>query len=151
MGEIEVLYSPGTGKKWVIELNPRPWIQYALAVESQHDFLKCLLDGNDSDFTSGIKTGKRWMNFGTDLFFCFSRSVGQVRRGDLTFGAYLSSVLKANVFPVLCRHDLAPLWYSITRLFKMTTRSGRRGSKDLSPPSVYDEEGFPRPWETTIT
>ena len=97
VAEVEILRSHDTGGDYMIEINARPWIQYNLATQSGHDFLRFLLDPESYDPSREIKSGKAWINFWDDFFACFSRSVGLVRKGQVGLSEYLSSILRANV------------------------------------------------------
>jgi predicted ATP-grasp superfamily ATP-dependent carboligase len=96
IGEAEVLRVDATGRLFLIEINARPWLQYALAPASGHDFLGTLM-GRPRRMRR-IKDGRRWINFESDLFVAFSSSMGAVRRGELGLGSYLKSLLRANVY-----------------------------------------------------
>jgi predicted ATP-grasp superfamily ATP-dependent carboligase len=106
IGEAEVLRVEPSGKLYLIEINARPWLQYALAPASGHDFLGSLLDRPRS--TRRVKRGRRWIDLESDLYNCLSSSVGAVRRGELGLGSYLMSLLRANVYARLDLRDPAP-------------------------------------------
>ena len=111
IGEAEVLRIDATGQLFLIEVNARPWLQYALAPASGHDFLGTLL-GRPRPMRR-IKDGRRWINFESDLFVAFSSSIGAVRRGELGFRSYLKSLLRANVY---ARFDLRDPLPALRRL-----------------------------------
>lgn len=106
IGEAEILRVESTGKLYLIEINARPWLQYALAPASGHDFLGMLAGTPRS--TRRVKRGRRWIDLESDLFGAFSSSVGAVRRGELGLGSYLISLLRANVYSRLDLRDPAP-------------------------------------------
>jgi len=85
----------------LIEINARPWLQYALAPASGHDFLGALLGRPRA--MRRVTDGRRWIDFDSDVFGAFSSSVGAVRLGELGLGSYLLSLLRANVY---ARFDL---------------------------------------------
>ena len=101
IGEAEILRVDRSGELFVIEVNARPWLQYALAPASGHDFLGLLLGRPRS--LRRLTDGRRWINLESDLHVAFSSSIGAVRRGELGLGAYLLSLLRANVY---ARFDL---------------------------------------------
>lgn len=107
IAEVEVLYAPDSDRHVLIEINARPWLQYALVPASRHDFLGCVLGSTQSD--DGRKTGLNWLNLRDDLYVTMSRSVGMVRTGKLSFLSYLASVLSANCHPVFSLRDPAVL------------------------------------------
>lgn len=110
IGEAEVLHSEATGRSFLIEVNCRPWLQYPLAPASGHDFLGMLIDRR-ARHRPQVKSGVRWVDLPSDLFGAFSSSVGVVRSGQLGLGAYVTSLLKVNVFARLDPHDLKPAFY----------------------------------------
>jgi predicted ATP-grasp superfamily ATP-dependent carboligase len=106
IGEAEVLRSESSGRLYLIEINARPWLQYALAPASGHDFLGALV-GTPRRMRP-VQAGRRWINLGSDLYVAFSSSIGSVRRGELGLGSYLLSVLRANVYARFDLSDPAP-------------------------------------------
>jgi len=112
VGEAEVLYAPGSGQSYLIEINARPWLQYALAPKSGHDFLG-LVTGRPWSGGVPVKEGCRWLDLQADLFAAFSRSEGAVRRGELGLIPYLRSLIKANVFARFDWRDPAPALYKL--------------------------------------
>lgn len=119
VAELEILRSENNGCNYLIEINARPWIQYSLATTSGYDFLRFLLDRQSYYHGNELKTGKRWINFEDDLYNCFSRSVGVVRNGKLSFGRYLTSILRANVYAKLNLRDWGPFWYGLGKSVRM--------------------------------
>ncbi|MDH3673804.1 MAG: hypothetical protein OES46_22035 [Gammaproteobacteria bacterium] len=132
IGEVEILHSRDTGENYVIEFNARPWIQYALAVKSGHNFLQALLADYSDNRDKPVKTGKYWINLGDDLYVCFSRTVGYVRKRDIRFCDYLKSLLQANVYAIFSWRDLVPFCYAVGRLFNSVTKRGRAPPKARS-------------------
>lgn len=127
MAEVEVLHDAGSGESWIIEINARPWIQYALAYRSGHDFLRFLLNPGAYDPSREVKQGMSWIDFSGDLFNCFSRSVGLVRRGQVPLNMYLHSVARRNVPARFDLRDRGPFWHATARL--ASTILGRRDSR----------------------
>lgn len=113
IGEAEILRDKQTGKDYLIEINARPWLQYALAPASNHDFLRLVLELPATDNKTAVRDGKTWINLYEDLFAAFSRSVGTVRQGRLGMGAYLRSLAGSNVFALFDWRDLAPFLRSL--------------------------------------
>jgi predicted ATP-grasp superfamily ATP-dependent carboligase len=107
IGEVEVLHAAASGRNCLIEINARPWLQYALAPASGHDFLGLML-GRPLAPRRPRTTGLRWIDFRADLFGALSRSEGVVRRGQLGWFAYLASLARANVHARLDWRDPAP-------------------------------------------
>ena len=101
IGEAEILRVESTGRLFLIEINARPWLQYALALASGYDFLGTLVGSPRP--TRPLASGRRWIDLESDLYAAFSSSTGAVRLGELGLGAYLASLLRANVY---ARFDL---------------------------------------------
>jgi D-aspartate ligase len=117
MAEIEIIYSKTDGKYYVIEINPRPWTQYALAEKTNHHFLNFLVDISTYDYSKEIKSNKRWINFTDDLFLCFSSNVGYVLNKKLSFFSYSKSLITANCLSSFSWKDPYPTIYSLTSFF----------------------------------
>jgi predicted ATP-grasp superfamily ATP-dependent carboligase len=108
IGEVEILHSPDDGCSYLVEINARPWLQYALATASGHNFLGFLLKPKRAGTSPALKEGLTWLNFSGDFYVCFSRSQGIVRRGSLGVLDYLKSVFRANVYARFCWRDPKP-------------------------------------------
>lgn len=115
IAEVEVLHVPESGRSVVIEVNARPWLQYALAPASGHDFLGLLLGMPALRPSRLRKTGMIWLNLHDDLYVCWSRSLGMVRHGRLDLLSYLKTLWLANVYAVFDAGDLGPWWTTLRR------------------------------------
>ena len=115
IGEVEILRDKQTGEDYLIEINARPWLQYALAPASNHDFLGLVLGLPATGEKTAVRIGKTWLNFYPDLFVAFSRSVGMVRHGRLGILPYLRSLARANVFALFEWRDPRPFLLSLWR------------------------------------
>ena len=113
IGEVEILRDKQSGKDYLIEINARPWLQYALAPASNHDFLGLVLELPTTGNETAVRAGKTWISLYEDLFVAFSRSVGMVRHGRLGLLAYLRSLASCNVFALLDWRDLGPFFRSL--------------------------------------
>ncbi len=115
IAEVEVLHVPQSGRSYLIEINARPWLQYALAPASGHDFLGMVTGRTTLRPKAERKAGVRWIDFRSDLFACWSRSIGLVRNGKLGLSAYLQSLIRANVFALFAWSDLWPWFAQVLR------------------------------------
>ena len=113
IAEIEILYCHERRQAYLIEINARPWIQFALAEVSGHDFIQFLLNPQCYDSNKEMKQGKHWLDFGDDFFNCFSNSVGIVRNGRIHLTTYIKSLVRANVYSKFSLRDLGPFWYDL--------------------------------------
>jgi predicted ATP-grasp superfamily ATP-dependent carboligase len=108
IGEVEILHSLDDDTNYLVEINARPWTQYSLATASRHNFLEFLLRPKRADSRPARKQGFTWLNFSGDLYVCFSKSRGIVRRGEIGVFDYLRSVLRANVYARFSWRDPKP-------------------------------------------
>ena len=115
IGEVEILRDTHTGKDYLIEINARPWLQYALAPASNHDFLGLVLGLSPVAGKTPVRAGKTWVSLRQDLFVAFSRSVGMVRHGRLGLVSYLRSLARGNVFALFDWLDWRPFLLSLRR------------------------------------
>lgn len=113
IGEVELLRDTATGKDYLIEINARPWLQYALAPASNHNFLGLVLGLPATGAISAVQTGRTWVDLYQDLFVAFSRSIGVVRHGHLGLVAYLLSLTRCNVFALFDWRDPRPFLRSL--------------------------------------
>ncbi|HSF57060.1 MAG TPA: hypothetical protein VLD83_03230 [Candidatus Binatia bacterium] len=110
IAEVEVFHSRKTGRTAVVEINARPWVQYALASASGHDLLRFMTDLSNYDAALEVKRGKTWIDFGRDAYVCFAKDGGLVRRGKISFWRYLASLSRVNVCAKFSASDLRPFW-----------------------------------------
>ena len=113
IGEVEILRDTHTGQDYLIEINARPWLQYALAPASNHDFLGLVLGLSPDSKQTAVRAGKTWIDLYQDLFVAFSRSIGVVRHGRLGLFAYLRSLIRCNVFALFDWRDPRPFLQSL--------------------------------------
>jgi len=123
IAEVEVLYAPETDRHVIIEINARPWLQYGLAPVAGYDFLGSLIC--NSPARSRSNTDASWLNWRDDLYVCWSRSVGLVRRKEVSLFAYVRSILSASTYAVYSPEDLTPL---LARWFRLRAPAMRRRS-----------------------
>ena len=99
IGEVEIIHCERSGQSHIIEINARPWLQYALAMASGRDYLGLMLGRTALPIEgSGSRRYPIWLNFRNDRV---------VRRG-WSWPAYLKSLLGANVYAVYDRRDVKP-------------------------------------------
>jgi len=120
IGEVEILRDEQSGVDWLIEINCRPWVQYALGPRSGHDLLAFMLDPATFDARAAVVDGRRWLSFADDAYYCFSRSEGLVRHGKLPLIGYLRSIATANTFAYLSLRDLRAFWPTLRKLVPRT-------------------------------
>ena len=114
IAEVEVLFDPAERRAYLVEINARPWLQYGLAYACGHDFLAHLL-GASGDGAPRRSGSHAWLYFSSDLYACFARSDGLVRRRRIGVAHYLRSLLAADVYAVWDWRDPGPALRSTAR------------------------------------
>jgi predicted ATP-grasp superfamily ATP-dependent carboligase len=115
IGEVEILHLHDSGKSYLIEINARPWLQYALAPATGHDFLGLMLGTQNAAAPSVRRAEKTWVNLRGDSFVAFSKSNGLVRNRRLGFGAYIRSLARSNVYAVFDLRDPMPFVHTLRK------------------------------------
>ena len=125
IAEVEILKRLDTGELFLVEINARPWLQYALAARSGHDFLLFLFDVAKYVTQKEQKNGFRWIDFNSDFFIAFSKSIGLIRRGNLGLASYIGSLFRANCYARFAWNDVAPFIKGLKELFRLVSGSAR--------------------------
>jgi predicted ATP-grasp superfamily ATP-dependent carboligase len=115
IAEVEVLVDASNGALFLIEVNARPWIQFGLGLAAGRDLLGFLVDAGRVT-PVGSPRRARWISFPDDLYVCWARDDGLVRRGALKWSAYVRSVLGANVFGRWSLDDPGPFLQGLHEL-----------------------------------
>jgi len=106
IAEVEIL-ATRTGELRVIEVNPRPWSQFALSYRSGHDLLSLVL-GSPGLHATSHREGLAWIDVSNDLFVCFARGDGMVRRGRIGLVDYVRSLARVRVLSTFALSDPYP-------------------------------------------
>jgi predicted ATP-grasp superfamily ATP-dependent carboligase len=114
IGEAEILHSRDSGKSYLIEINARPWLQYALAPATGHDLLGWMLDSGAKPRASP-RAPRTWINLRDDRFNAMAGPPAGGLRGGLDVLAYLRSVARANVYAVFDPRDPMPFLHLLAR------------------------------------
>ena len=114
IAEVEIV-ATRTDQLRVIEVNPRPWTQFALSYRSGHDLLRLLLQLAPEPLATPRRDGLAWISVTNDLFVCFSGSTGLVRHGGLTLAEYVKSLAHARVFSRFALNDPRPAFDALAR------------------------------------
>jgi predicted ATP-grasp superfamily ATP-dependent carboligase len=107
IGELEFVTFGGT--LHLIEVNPRPWGQYAMVQPldtSGPGFLTFLLKRHRPPARHRPRV---WLNFRADAYWCFSRSEGLLRTGRLSLATYLRTLWRSDTYPIWAWRDPWPL------------------------------------------
>jgi predicted ATP-grasp superfamily ATP-dependent carboligase len=112
IAEVEILRDEDSGEAFLIEVNARPWLQFALAAARGRDLLAFALERRASARGAPAPQAPQkalWLDFRNDLRVCFGEQ-GLVRTGRLGLGDYLRSIAHANVFARWSLSDPLPMW-----------------------------------------
>lgn len=113
--EVEILRDVDRGTMFVIEVNPRPWVQFSLAPASGHDLLGFLLDPDSHNPRAVQRDSKIWVDLTHDAFSVFARSsVTDVDTLD-----WLRSLATANTYAVFSAADLGPSGKGLRKFARM--------------------------------
>jgi len=104
IGEVEILHLHDSGRSYLIEINARPWLQYALAPATGHDFLGLMLGTESAAALNLRRERKTWINLR-----------GDIRHRRLGFGAYLRSLARSNVYAVFDLRDPMPFVHALRK------------------------------------
>ncbi len=115
IGEVEILHLHDSGRNYLIEINARPWLQYALAPATGHDFLGLMLGTENAAAPHLRRERKTWINLRGDSYVAFSKLNGLVRHRRLGFGAYLRSLARSNVYAVFDLRDPMPFVHTLRK------------------------------------
>lgn len=147
IGELEVLRDTATGEDFLIEVNARPWLQFALGQATGRDLLG-LATETDSAAPRAPRASARWLDFRADLRACFAKQDGMVRSGQLGLAAYLSSIAGAREFACWSARDPAPFWRETRNLFSRLWRPaapGPRSARAGGSAAAAHHPASPRP------
>jgi predicted ATP-grasp superfamily ATP-dependent carboligase len=112
IAEVEILRDEDSGEVFLIEVNARPWQQFAIAAARGRDLIAFALERRAcarSSPTTRVDQRAVWLDFRHDLHVCFG-GCGLVRAGRLGLWAYLRSIARANVFARWALGDPLPAW-----------------------------------------
>jgi predicted ATP-grasp superfamily ATP-dependent carboligase len=120
IAEVEILRDEDSGEVFLIEVNARPWLQFAIAGARGADLLAFVLERRSSARSSPTEHTRQravWLDFRYDLRVCFGPR-GLVRTGRLGLWAYLRSIVRANVFARWSLSDPLPAWTDFCTLLR---------------------------------
>jgi len=130
--EVEILKDNATGDMYVIEINARPWIQFALAEAAGRDLLGFFLTDR-RDARRERQRKRVWLDFSTDVWNCFNRDDGLVRRRRISLSGYLRSLLRADVYARWSLRDPWPFFAETFALGGAVLRTLRRRPLSSKP------------------
>jgi len=136
IAEIEFKRDPRNGYK-LLDFNPRFWWWHSLAGRAGVDFPYLLWRRilNEPIEQHRAHTGVKWVH----LIYDLPAAAFEIRRGHLTVGRYLRSLIQTSAFAVLAKDDLLPALLEIP--LKLLSRSragfhtGQRSIPKFTPPA----------------
>jgi predicted ATP-grasp superfamily ATP-dependent carboligase len=102
VAELEIAYHEGELN--LVELNPRPWLQYSMGRALGISMLGFLALGMPQE----PKRKATWISLGTDVHWCLSPSDGLVWSGRLALGRFAMQALTADCRPIWAWRDALP-------------------------------------------
>jgi predicted ATP-grasp superfamily ATP-dependent carboligase len=108
MGELEIAYRDG--KLNLVELNPRPWLQYGMGPALGVSTLAFLALG---EAPSEARRKVTWISVASDAFWCLSRTDGLVWNAGLPLRRFIAQVLGADCRPLWDWRDPLPFVRSL--------------------------------------
>lgn len=145
IAEVEILQDAATGENFLIEMNPRPWLQFPLGVATGCDLLGLAALGQPR-CAPGIAHGRRarWLDFRGDLR-AWIRSRRMPPSAD-SVGPWelLRSMTGANVYARWSWNDQGPFWRDLAELLRL--RPAHPGGTDRRIPRAAGSAArFPPP------
>ncbi|MDQ2639061.1 MAG: hypothetical protein M3Y79_00530 [Pseudomonadota bacterium] len=125
IGEIEILEDTRSGEYFLIEVNPRPWLQFALGAATGRDLLGLVT--RDQPQCDASRDTARWLDLRADLRTCFRRPHGLVPTRQLGLWEWLCSIASVNVYARWSVSDQAPFWHEILDMLRGTRRRSAAG------------------------
>lgn len=142
IAEVEILQDTSTGENFLIEVNPRPWLQFPLGAATGRDLLGLAALGQARCARQvPMHRPARWLDLRADL-----RAWVRTNHQATGFGgawSMLRSVVAANVYARWSRHDQGPFWRDLAQVLRLRPErpagTGRRipraaGSAAQIPP-----------------
>lgn len=114
IGEVEILHSHDTDHDHLVEINARPWLQYALAPATGHDLLGWMLHKRMARHATP-RGGRTWINLRDDRFQAFSPAARVPRDERPGLAAYLRSIARSNVYALFDPRDPMPFIRTVLR------------------------------------
>lgn len=107
VGEFE--FASRNGEFSIVELNPRPWLQYGLGAAMGIRLIGFLALGEQR---SDARRDATWIDIGSDVYWCLSRSEGLVWNSRLRLSQFLRQALFADCRPLWSWRDPLPaIWH----------------------------------------
>jgi len=103
MAELEIAYREG--QPFLIELNPRPWLQYGMARALGMSFLGFVALGQEQPEPAAKAS---WISLKTDAYWCLSRGDGLVWNAQLPWVRFVAQAVGADCRPLWDWRDPLP-------------------------------------------
>lgn len=125
IGEIEILEDTSSGEYFLIEVNPRPWLQFGLGAATGRDLLGLVTRNQPECDASGATA--RWLDLRADLRTCFRKPHGLIPTRKLGLWKWLRSIASVNVYARWSVSDQAPFWHEILDMLRGMRRPDAPG------------------------
>lgn len=143
IAEVEILHDTSTEANFLIEVNPRPWLQFSLGAATGRDLLGLVALGQPR-CTPRVPPHRpaRWLDLRADLR-AWSRSGQPAAAGARTW-SLLRSLAGANVFARWSPRDQGPFWRDLAQLLRIR-RENRGGTGRRIPRGAGSAAQIPPP------
>ncbi len=125
IGEVEILEDTRSGELFLIEVNPRPWLQFGLGAATGRDLLGLVT--RDRPHCASTRTRARWLDLRADLRTCFRRPQGLFPTRRLGLWQWLRSIASVDVFARWSVSDQGPFWHEILDMLRSRRRRNAAG------------------------
>lgn len=145
IAEVEILQDAATGENFLIEVNPRPWLQFPLGAATGRDLLGLAALGQPR-CVPGLARGRRarWLDFRGDLR-AWSRSRRSSPSTDsVALWEMLRSIFAANVYARWSWDDQGPFWRDLAELLRLRP-AHPAGTDRKTPRAAGSAARFPPP------
>jgi predicted ATP-grasp superfamily ATP-dependent carboligase len=143
IAEVEILQDTATGANFLIEVNPRPWLQFSLGAATGRDLLGLVALGQPR-CTPRVQADRpaRWLDLRADLRAWFRSR--QPAAAAARFLSLLHSLAGANVFARWSPRDQRPFWRDLAQVLRIR-RESRGGTGRRIPHGAGSAAQFPPP------
>lgn len=118
IAEVEILKDKLSNEYFLIEVNARPWAQYSLGPALGFSFLNFLIDQGSCKNNHVQMHCGCWIDFTADAYCCLSRTIGHVRKGEVSWFSWFRELIRVRNFAYFRIYDPLPAWRNLLEFIK---------------------------------